>query len=55
MKRCCKSPVDALKYFRLMENKLDGIPVTISRAGYTGDLGYEIWRMRRMRWQSGMR
>ena len=43
LKRCCKSSVDELKYFRLMENKLDGIPVTISRTGYTGDLGYEIW------------
>jgi len=35
--------VDELKYFRLMENKLNGIPVTLSRTGYTGDLGYEIW------------
>jgi len=43
LNRCCESPVDALKYFRLMENKLEGIPVTISRTGYTGDLGYEIW------------
>jgi glycine cleavage system T protein (aminomethyltransferase) len=36
-------PVDGLKYFRLMHNKVDGIPVTISRTGYTGDLGFEIW------------
>ena len=36
-------PVDGLKYFRLMQNKVDGIPVTISRTGYTGDLGFEIW------------
>ncbi len=43
LNRCCKSPVDGLKYFRLMQNKLDGIPVSISRTGYTGDLGYEIW------------
>ncbi len=43
LNRCCESPVDALKYFRLMENTLGGIPVTISRTGYTGDLGYEIW------------
>lgn len=43
LKRCCESSVDGLKYFRLMENKLDGIPITISRTGYTGDLGYEIW------------
>jgi aminomethyltransferase len=26
-----------------MENALNEIPVTISRTGYTGDLGYEIW------------
>jgi aminomethyltransferase len=32
-----------LKYFRLVETSLGGIPVTISRTGYTGDLGYEIW------------
>ena len=43
LKRVCESDVDTLKFFRLMENKLDGIPVTISRTGYTGDLGYEIW------------
>jgi aminomethyltransferase len=32
-----------LKYFRLVETTLRGIPVTISRTGYTGDLGYELW------------
>jgi aminomethyltransferase len=32
-----------LKYFRLTEAKLDGTPVTISRTGYTGDLGFELW------------
>src|SRR5687768_13120182 len=32
-----------LKYFRLKDAKLGGIPVTVSRTGYTGDLGYEIW------------
>src|SRR4030095_16092830 len=36
-------PVDALKYFRLMKHKICGKDVTISRTGYTGDLGYEIW------------
>ena len=41
--RCCESAVDDLKYFRLMTNTISGIPVTISRTGYTGDLGYEIW------------
>jgi len=32
-----------LKYFRLMEWEIAGVPVTVSRTGYTGDLGYEIW------------
>ncbi len=35
--------VDGLKYFRLMKNRICGKEVTISRTGYTGDLGYEIW------------
>ena len=43
LSRCCESSVEGLKYFRLMQNKLRGVPVTISRTGYTGDLGYEIW------------
>jgi aminomethyltransferase len=40
---CCADPVDTLKYFRMMPNRIQGIPVSISRTGYTGDLGYEIW------------
>jgi len=43
LNRVADDPVDGLKYFRFMENKVYGIPVTISRTGYTGDLGYEIW------------
>jgi aminomethyltransferase len=43
LNRVCGSNLDELKYFRLMKNKLDGVEVTISRTGYTGDLGYEIW------------
>ncbi|HYH42890.1 MAG TPA: aminomethyltransferase family protein [Burkholderiales bacterium] len=35
--------IESLKYFRLVETTLRGVPVTISRTGYTGDLGYEIW------------
>ena len=39
------SPADfkALKYFRLVHTTIRDLPVTISRTGYTGDLGYEIW------------
>jgi aminomethyltransferase len=35
--------VDRLKYFRVASGTIAGIPVDISRTGYTGDLGYEIW------------
>jgi aminomethyltransferase len=35
--------VAALKYFRKTSGRIAGIPVDISRTGYTGDLGYEIW------------
>lgn len=35
--------VRALKYFRLTAARARGIPLTISRTGYTGDMGYEIW------------
>jgi aminomethyltransferase len=32
-----------LKYFRVTHGKIAGVDVDISRTGYTGDLGYEIW------------
>ena len=32
-----------LRFFRATAARLDGIPVTVTRTGYTGDLGYEIW------------
>ena len=35
--------LDSLKFFWMMETRFDDIPVSISRTGYTGDLGYEIW------------
>jgi len=35
--------VDALRYFRIARCRIAGIPVEVSRTGYTGDLGYEIW------------
>ena len=43
LNKVADEPVDSLKYFRLMQNQVDGIPVTISRTGYTGDLGFELW------------
>lgn len=35
--------LDKLKFFRFATARIDGIPVEISRTGYTGDLGYEVW------------
>jgi aminomethyltransferase len=35
--------VEGLNYFRLAAGRLAGRDVEISRTGYTGDLGYEIW------------
>jgi len=35
--------IAGLKYFRVTHGKIAGVPVDISRTGYTGDLGYEIW------------
>jgi aminomethyltransferase len=32
-----------LRYFRISAARLRSFPVTISRTGYTGDLGYEVW------------
>jgi len=35
--------LSGLKYFRLTPARIRGVAVTISRTGYTGDLGYELW------------
>ena len=35
--------IDGLRYFRMTDGKIAGRPVEISRTGYTGDLGYEVW------------
>ena len=32
-----------LRYFRRRASSLGGVPVDVSRTGYTGDLGYELW------------
>ncbi len=35
--------LDGLGYFRLAQGEVAGVPVTVTRTGYTGDLGYELW------------
>ncbi len=39
----CEDDLAGLKYFRILATRLGGCRVEISRTGYTGDLGYEIW------------
>jgi aminomethyltransferase len=38
-----EADVANLKYFRVTHGKIAGVQVDISRTGYTGDLGFEIW------------
>ncbi len=43
LKKAAEADIANLKYFRYTSGKIAGVPVDISRTGYTGDLGYEIW------------
>jgi aminomethyltransferase len=43
LKAVTDADIANLKYFRKTSGKIAGVPVDISRTGYTGDLGYEIW------------
>ena len=38
-----EASLNELKFFWMINTSFNGIPVSISRTGYTGDLGYEIW------------
>jgi aminomethyltransferase len=43
LRAAAEADVENLKYFKVTSGKIAGVPVDISRTGYTGDLGYEIW------------
>jgi len=43
LKQCSDADMDALKFFGTTRARLDGVELRISRTGYTGDLGYELW------------
>jgi aminomethyltransferase len=40
---CAEKPIDGLKYFQVTSTRIGRIPCDVSRTGYTGDLGYEIF------------
>jgi len=50
LRRVSIANLDSLRYFRATSGSIAGVPVDISRTGYTGDLGYEIW----MPWQAAL-
>ena len=50
LRHVSNAPIDSLKYFRATSGKIAGVPVDISRTGYTGDLGYEVW----MPWEAAI-
>jgi glycine cleavage system T protein (aminomethyltransferase) len=43
LKNVCDADLDELNFFSTRKAKVDGFEVYVSRTGYTGDLGYEIW------------
>jgi aminomethyltransferase len=43
LKAVAEADIANLKYFRVTRAKIAGVLVDISRTGYTGDLGYEVW------------
>jgi aminomethyltransferase len=51
LRQITNAPIDSVKYFRATAGSIAGVPVDISRTGYTGDLGYEIW----MPWGAALR
>jgi len=43
LEAAAEAPFEDLRYFRRRAATIAGVPVDVSRTGYTGDLGYEIW------------
>ena len=43
MRSLLDKPIDGLKYFHHQANSFRGNPVLISRTGYTGEIGFEIY------------
>jgi aminomethyltransferase len=43
LRTAAEADIDSLQYFRVTSGRIGRVPVDISRTGYTGDLGYEIW------------
>jgi glycine cleavage system T protein (aminomethyltransferase) len=43
LQKLCDADLSKLRYFHTVDTKIAGLPVALSRTGYTGDLGYELF------------
>ena len=43
LRAAAEADIEGLRYFRVTRGRIGDVAVEISRTGYTGDLGYEIW------------
>ena len=43
LNRICTADLEQLGFFRITDGQISGASTTITRTGFTGDLGYEIW------------
>ena len=43
LKQCTDFDLDSLKFFQTTGAKIEGAEIQVSRTGYSGDLGYELW------------
>lgn len=43
LQHLCPADLNDLRYFHVMGSQLGSVAVEISRTGYSGDLGYEVW------------
>lgn len=51
LREVCDAGLGSLKYFRATSGHIADVPVDVSRTGYTGDLGYEVW----MPWNAALK
>jgi len=43
MQKLTDADLSKIKFYHFIEGKVDGVPATIARTGYTGELGFELY------------
>jgi aminomethyltransferase len=43
LRQALEADLDGLRFFRATKGTVRGVPLTVTRTGYTGDLGFELW------------